>query len=210
MSSKTLRALTLIELMITLAIVIIILSLAIATMRGYIPKQRLVSSTGVLENTLQQAQTEANARSYWTCVQFDTSTTPTSVQIRVDTANAHGTSDACTSSTLLNTTKFKKEVEIATGSGCTYNITSSCVIWFNTKGSPKICADSGSCGGVTPSSGCADFSFQIVLSTPNLEPMARSREVEVLGMIQTVKPTEKGLVTTLYARAPGTTSDGCE
>ncbi len=94
MPSKTLRALTLIELMITLAIVVIILSLAIATMRGYIPKQRLLSSTGDMENTLRQAQTEAIARSYWTCVRFDTSTSPTSVQIRVDTAGAHGTANA--------------------------------------------------------------------------------------------------------------------
>ncbi|MFH1018781.1 MAG: prepilin-type N-terminal cleavage/methylation domain-containing protein [Pseudomonadota bacterium] len=215
MLSKSHRAITLIELMITLAIIVIILSLAIITMRGYIPKQRLVSSAGTMENALRKAQTEANARGYWTCVRFsDPTANPLTVEIHVDTAGSHANSEtACQDGALLNTTQLRTDVQIASGSECTSNITTDCILWFNTAGSPKICSNSGSCGGTAPASGCEDFSYQIVLSTPNLESMARAREVEALigGMIQAVKPTEPGLLSTLYASAPGTaTAGGCE
>ncbi|MFH1018780.1 MAG: prepilin-type N-terminal cleavage/methylation domain-containing protein [Pseudomonadota bacterium] len=212
MLRKSRRAITLIELMITLAIVVIVLSLAVTTMHGYIPKQRLVSSAGALENALQLAQTEANARSHWTCVKFVPGN-PISVQVYVNTAGSQAT-NACTGNdvTLLNTTQLRTNVQIPSGSGCSSNITTSCKLWFDTTGSPKLCPNSGSCGGTNPASGCEDFSYQIVLSTSNLEPMARAREVEALigGMIQTVKPTELGILSTLYARAPGPTSGGCE
>jgi prepilin-type N-terminal cleavage/methylation domain-containing protein len=218
MARKFFRAVTLIELMITLAIVVIVLSLAIATMRGYIPKQKLITSSGILETCLQRAQTEANSRSYWTCIKFNsTPGNPISAEVRVDKEGKHGngTANPCTGP-LLQTCQFKSDIIIPPPTGkCARNMNvNDCIIWFDSTGSPNVCSNSGNCGGEISAitAGCVPAGYQIVLSNPNLDAGAKAREVEALvgGLIQTVKPSEKGLDSYFYARGTGDTNTGCE
>ena len=204
------------ELMITVAIICIVLSLAIVTLTGYLPKQRLITTQGLLADLFQRAQTEANARSYWTCVWFDKNATPPTAQIFADTDTTnHGSGNAaCDRQTDTPLTKiaFKDDVDLATGGGCTYNITKDCVIWFDTTGAPKLCKGYSTCGGTAPNSGCIDFSYQIVISTSKLATGTRAREVEALagGLVQAVKPLDKGLATPMMWANSAQNPNGCE
>ena len=211
---------TLCELMITLAIIAIVLSIAVITMSGYIPKQRLISAQSQFADLIQRAQTEANARGYWTCIKF-TSGTPLTAQIYLDSDANHGTNNACGTGTDLALTNmvFKDNISLAAATtGCSQNIKTGCRIWFDTTGSPKLCpgdtlSDCGAAAGSTGATNCIDWSYQIVFSNPKLSSTARAREVEVLqgGMVQVVKPTESGLVTSNpMAAASPINPGGCE
>ncbi|HLG18944.1 MAG TPA: type II secretion system protein [Bdellovibrionota bacterium] len=213
------RAFTLVELMITLVIVAILLSAGLITMRGYIPKQRLLSTVSGLENLLSRAQSEATARSHWTCIKFSTSG-PLTAELWVDENSNHagnlcGDSAAPAADILISSLPFKPDIDFASCSGTPANVDRTCIIWFDNTGSPKLCA---ACQSVSTTA-CVDHSFQIILKNPNLEATARAREIEALsgGLIQTVKPGEKGLVGTsgagaIFARIPPVLSDAgaCE
>src|SRR3990172_7916270 len=95
------RGFTLLELMITMVIVATLLSAGLITMRGYIPKQRLLSTVSGLENLLSRAQSEATARSHWTCIKFSGSS-PITATLFVDEDSNHGAnSDTCGTGTDL-------------------------------------------------------------------------------------------------------------
>jgi Tfp pilus assembly protein FimT len=203
---------TLVELMITLIIIATVLSLALITMRGYIPKQRLLSSVGLMENLFQQAQVEANTRSYWTCVKYVNS----KWQIFVDKDNDHAADGSAncdpTKDLPLNAVQLKDGVTQPSCSG--KNVTQSCVIWFDTTGAPKNCSNSGCPGAPSTAGICIDQTFQVILSSDKLDPLNKAREVEVVkgGLIQTLKPGERGVDATLFAAAPENGSDtgACE
>src|SRR5262245_61735743 len=158
--------------MITLAIIAIVLSIAIFTMSGYIPKQRLISAQSQFSDLIQRAQTEANARSYWTCIKF-IATSPLTAQIIVDKeptgtpAGNHGQAGGCDQNNDLGLTTmtFKDNIQLASGSGCGENIKKDCIIWFDTTGSPKLCFDTDltQCGSAAGAAGitsgnCIDWS----------------------------------------------------
>jgi type II secretory pathway pseudopilin PulG len=218
MSRKRDCGLTLVELMVTLGIALLVLGLALTTMRQYIPRQRLISSQGAVENLLNQAQSEATARTTWTCITFDMTSRPVTLQLRADTGKAHGNEGACgaSNSTLIATTQLKPDVVIPGDSvNCSMNVLYNCILWFGPSGSPKICPNSGWCGVTRPEPGspCIDSDIQIVLSNRDLDGQARAREVEVLagGLIRSVKPSDKGLDPSFYARGVGATDvGGCE
>ncbi len=210
------KAYTLVEMMVTLAILATILSLALISMRGYIPKQRLLGSIGELENFFQRAQAEASSRSYWTCVTFDATSDPISATLWADLASNHGNTGACSDAggaREIATTQLKKSVIFAPSgnTGCNNNVTPTCVVWFDSTGLPKKCANSGACGGTSPSSSCVDASYQFVLSNPNLEPGTRARELEIIsgGLIQGVTLGKKGLDQSFFAKGSSLTT-GCE
>jgi prepilin-type N-terminal cleavage/methylation domain-containing protein len=207
---------TLIEIMITMTIVAIVLSVALITMKGYLPKQRLLASISALENLAQRAQAEASARSYWTCIRFS-DTDPIVGTVYVDVNGNHGSATTACGDTSngdysVTSAQFKSKISFASGAGCTKNITAGCAIWFDTTGAPKVCKDNpgpGNCGATDPSSStCLDNSFQIILSSSELATGAKARELEILsgGLIQTVKPIEKGLGSTnsveMWAKNP--------
>src|SRR6185436_4021465 len=56
------RGFTIIEIMITLAIIVVLSGLGYITMAGYLPKQRLITTARYLETILQRAQSEAYSR----------------------------------------------------------------------------------------------------------------------------------------------------
>jgi prepilin-type N-terminal cleavage/methylation domain-containing protein len=217
------QGMTLVELMITVAIIAIVLSIAVITMSGYIPKQHLISTQSQLADLFQRAQTEANSKSTWTCVIFGN----TFAQAYVDADDTHGTNTPPATTcgpgppdTLITSLNFKGSVSLAqqSDSNCSNNVGTGCVIWFDTTGSPKLCTQTGTlCGNAsssaTPGSGCIDWSYQIVLSNSQLQAGNRAREVEVYqgGMVQIVKPSDKGGITayTLFANSPDNPG-GCE
>lgn len=217
------KGFTLIELMVTLTIVATVLSAALITMRGYIPKQRLISTQSAIENLLQRAQSEASARSYWTCVSVNQQSDGSiSMSLLVDKDGNHGNASACGNTGDIPITSITFKTGVTLANPCTGNVTStSCAMWFDTTGSPKVCAEYGGCGVTAPGtgSGCADASFQIVTTTSNLDSLARAREVEAItgGLIQSVKPGLKGLAnsglsTEIWAKAPdiATGTGACE
>jgi prepilin-type N-terminal cleavage/methylation domain-containing protein len=212
MTKRIPRGVTLIELMITMIIAASLLTLGLVTMSGYLPKQRLLSAVQQLEGALQRAQSEANAKGFWSCVKF---TGSNSFQIWLDNDGNHATGGCGggTDTQIGQTQVFKDRVNLATGSGCAENATLNCVVWFETmSGLPKRCASSGTCGSVNPGSGCIDSDFQFVLAQADLSTSTRAREVELTagGLIQSVKPGEKGLITTLWAKIPEVETNGCE
>ena len=54
---------TILELMITMAIVILVTAIGFISMSGYLPKQRLITTAKYLETALQRTQSEAYSRS---------------------------------------------------------------------------------------------------------------------------------------------------
>ena len=207
---------TLIELMITLIIIGVVLSLGVMTLRGYIPKQRLLTSISAIENLMQRAQSEANARSYWTCIQFTKTDGILSGTIYADDDGDHNsvnTASACTDDLQISVTQLKSDIDFPSGTGCSNNINQNCIIWFDTTGSPKLCPSSGGNCGQTAVGTCTDATFQVVLANAKLDSTAKAREVEAIagGLVQLVKPGNKGLDEGLWALAPGLTgTNACE
>jgi Tfp pilus assembly protein FimT len=213
-----------VELMVTLVILSTALVLGLITLTGYIPKQRLIASQGLLANVLERAQTEAGARDYWTCVSLSVPNgqySPITASVWVDVGGNHGSSGACgdTGDVKVQSVTLKPDVELGRGPKCGNNIQSDCRIWFNRTGSPQLCRNSGNCGALAmsnlPASGCRDWSFEVVLSTPRLDTGNRSREVEAVsgGLIQIVKPNDRGIATYLsnsLATSVADPADGCE
>ena len=207
------RGLTLIELMVTLAIVAIGLSLAVVTVQGYLPKQHLISTAGTIENLLQRAQSEANARSYWTCVWFQGNAVHLYVDVNGDHGDGSVANGGCGNSGDLEISKqlMNSDVALAGGSSCGgLNVQDGCVLWFDPTGAPKRCPSSlpNVCGGLDPAS-CVDGSYSIVVSNNKMASGTRAREVEVIagGIIQLVKPGDPGLNASVTAASAGA---GCE
>jgi len=199
-----------VELMITLVIVGILLSAGLITLRGYIPKHRLLGTVSEMENLLSRAQSEATARSAWACIKFDAGP-PVKATLFADMNSNHssvvttcGDTVAGVADTQISLTEFKRDITFA--GGCTENISTSCILWFDNTGSPKRC---GACAGQAAPATCVDFDYQVIMVNPKLESGTRAREIEVLsgGLIQTVKPGEKGANTTLWA---DNGNSGCE
>ncbi len=200
------RGLTLIELMVTLTIVAIVLSLGLITMRGYLPKQRLSASASLLEGLLQRAQSEASARSYWTCIKFDGNTAPITASLWTDKSGNHGSAGGdCGDGAdeQISSVQFKRDIVLATCGG-TNQMVPGCEVWFDTTGAPKLCANSGCSqfSGIMPGTGCISVDFSFVLSNPKLDAGARGKEIEALsgGLVNNVKAGDKGLETSVWAK----------
>jgi Tfp pilus assembly protein FimT len=202
---KSSRGITLVEIMITLVIVIVLLVIGIVTMRGYLPKQHLLTSVTTVENILRRTQMEASSRAAWTCVAF----TATGVKAFADIASPsdHGATSTCGDSSKgylpLAGTDFARE---ATFRGRTTIAACSVPkagqnLWFDATGQAFLCS-SGS---------CTASDAQIILANPDLATGARSREVEVTqgGLIQLVKPGQKGLITSKCAKIAPFETDSC-
>ena len=75
---------------------------------------------------------------------------------------------------------------------------------LNTAGQPHTCSVGG----------CSNVDIEQILSNSDLDSGARSREVEASsgGLIQIIKPGEKGLVPYHFAKLPPVASDtgACE
>ena len=199
------RAFTLVEVMITLIIVATLLSLGLATMSGYLPKQRLIASVSNLENLLQRAQSEATSRAYWSCVEIQTGVS-TRVELFMDTNSNRVCDD-----TKITDFQLKDNVQLAGGSTCGSDnptMGSKVTVWFDTTGIPNKCEDNS--GTIT----CTPNDFQIVLSNVKLDSGTKAREVEATrgGLISSVKPGTKGLLTGRWAKysAGDTTTGACE
>ncbi len=205
--------LTFVEIMITLVIAAMIMVLGISMMTGYFPKQHLISTVQELENLIQKVQMEATRKAAWTCIRF---CSPNSMVSFVNTSGSPGEANGCGDASscdqnakdtlITNKMMFRGRVEIA---NCTGNIKERCEIWFDPKGTPKRCDNSG-CGGSDPKT-CVDWDYEIVLSSPALDKGTRSKEIELTkaGLVQTVKIGEKGVLPTLWAQT-GELSGGCE
>jgi type II secretory pathway pseudopilin PulG len=188
------QAMTLVELMITLTIMIGLLAIGITTLRGYIPKQQLIASIQTVEHELQRAQTEATSRSRWTCIKFSS----TGVQTFLDVNADHISSAECGSSSKgyqalgasgSGPVLFRGKTLLAAGDQCI----NPAQIWFDTAGRPNTCSSSGVCD---------PTGFDIVVSNTDLPEGARSREAEVTsgGFIQLVKPGQAGLIPYAFAK----------
>ncbi len=213
---KNRRAITLVELMVTLVIAAGLLSLGLMTMRGYLPRQRLLSSMEALQGILQRAQTEAASRAAWSCIRLVDVDGILNLQLYSDENGNHGAANACgdtgAGDLLLSTAQFRENVGLATGSNCPpNNLTSSCIIWVSPSGLPQICANSG-CGASAPGTGCAEHDYQIVVSNSKMDSSARAREVEFTtgGLVKAAKPGTVGLLSTLWASIPPVAAGGCE
>jgi type II secretory pathway pseudopilin PulG len=207
---------TLVETMVTLVIVATLLSLGIITLRGYLPKQHLLTSVSTLENLFLRAQQEAVSRSQWVCVRMrgtDQTVKPQGFEVWVDADGDHFTTTfkPCGSAGDLKILEasLKKEVGLrhsgASAPGCMYAMPLPCVVWFNPQGNPMRCGGLWTIPSevycaflapppVPPSNTCVPFDVQAVVVNPKLATTARAREVEVLrrGLIQVVKPGERG------------------
>lgn len=203
---------TLIELMITLIIVGIVLSAALITMFGYLPKQRLLATVSYLESMLQRGQAEATSRTSWMCVRFDTSAIPQTATLYQETqqdpiigsdpswkphhenCNAAGKED-----TKILQIQFKDSVQLAGNEAgtapCGYG---GPVLYIDTTGTPYRCPNTGI--------ECTIASLEILLKNTKMESLTRTREIEFLstGLIKVIKPNDKGLSITNYAASPQT------
>lgn len=214
---KTSKGLTVLEIIITLAIAAGVLSLGIISLRSHLPKQDLRSSVEILENIIHRAQTEAKAKSLWTCIKY---TANNVAEIWVDQNQDHGTVlGACGNSTAPSDTKigsefrFKGEVVLAlnTNPGCASTIKPSCDIWFDPTGAPQLCGQTP-CFGAMATTSCVNYNFQIIIAQPNLPSGTRAREVEISqgGIVEAVKPGEKGMMKWMWAKYPPNETGGCE
>jgi Tfp pilus assembly protein FimT len=191
---------TLVELMVTLTILGALLSIGIVSIRGYLPKQRLIASAQTLSAMFQKAQTEATTRSQWVCVLLDTSQ-PASrwggagiMDMYVDKpGTGHTSAIGCGGAG-----QMKIGETFTLRSGVVYATCSSGfprTIWFDQYGRPN------SCSGAT----CTATGVEIIVSSTELAAGSKSREVEVTigGFVQIVKPGLVGLVASYWAYAPG-------
>ncbi|MFH1263319.1 MAG: prepilin-type N-terminal cleavage/methylation domain-containing protein [Pseudomonadota bacterium] len=195
------RAITLVELMVTLTILATLLSIGIVSIRGYLPKQRLITSAQALSAAFQKAQTEATTRSLWVCVLLD-STTNTITTYLDKAGTGHTSAVGCGGS---GQERIGETVNLR--NGISFSACSSWyprTVWFDQFGRPNFCS------GAT----CTSIGVEIVLSATELASGSKAREVEVTigGFVQIVKPGLVGLVPYYWANAPGapTGSNSCE
>lgn len=190
MLKHTQNAFTMIELMITLAIVVIILSASVITLSNYIPRQRFLSSLDHFEQALSTAQHEATSRVLWTCVRR----VGDELQVIIDQSNSRDCNHD--DNFVIKTFPLSAGIGIAE---CSDPFEEE--IWFSISGSPALCN-----GGV-----CTPRSFQIVISSAQLPSGNRAREIEIStsGLIQTIARGEMGYNPSVYAQTvTGDTASG--
>lgn len=141
---------TLVELMVTLVIVAIALAAGLITLRGYLPKQRLIATQSGLADLLQRAQSEAGARVRWTCVKFVAVDDKIRAELWVDENDqrAAGAASCGQGGTpapqdfRLVTYPFRRKVAFPTSptsAPCNGTVRQSDVIWFDTQGFARTC-----------------------------------------------------------------------
>jgi len=194
------------ELIVTMIIVAGVIAAGILTMRGYVPKQRLINSTDAVEKALSQAQYEATSRVYWTCLRFVSSTKQ--IEIVVDQSGDHGAANSCGNGNdyLIGSYTLDTGISLA---ACTSPMDGNPFdegdghVWFDTTGAPQLCS-----GG-----SCSIESLEFIISNSQLASGTRAREVEVSssGLIEVVIRGEVGYNPITYAKTvTGSTNDGCE
>ena len=198
---------TLLEIMITLIIAAGIIAMGIITLQTYIPKQRLLDSLETVEQTLNRAQFEANSRSVWTCIKFDSTAKTLTVYADMNANHDTGGITACgdTGDLPLTTQQIRQGVTFAncTAGGDKTWMFSPRPLWFDSTGVPKDCN-----AGV-----CSPIGAQIIVTNSELPTATRAREVEALtsGLIATVDRGAPGYLTTLFAKTATATGTGaCE
>lgn len=200
---KKIHGFTMVELIVTMIIVAALTTASILTMRGYVPKQRLTSSVGSLEQALSQAQYEATSRVYWTCLANNTANNTLEVIVDRDSDRTCGSGgDFTVASYSISQDITFSDCPSSPGDGNPFNDLDG-FVWFNTSGGPQLC-DSGL---------CASEALEFIVVNDQLPSGNRAREVEVStsGLIEIVNRRELGYNLTTYAKtATGTTSDGCE
>ncbi|MCB0327683.1 MAG: type II secretion system protein [Bdellovibrionales bacterium] len=197
------RAVTMIELMITMIIVTSLMTATVFTMSSYLPKQRLLDSMETLEQVLNKAQFEATSRIQWTCLSVDAGAGTLDIILDVD--SNHGAVGGCGNGGDLElfSTSFSSGIELAGSCSSVYDASEP--IWFDTSGVPRVCN--------TATGVCSESSYQIILRNPDLPSSARSRELELSssGLIQIITFGEQGFNTSAWAKSSKQTGSGeCE
>lgn len=191
---KNSNGFTVIELMITLAIVAIIFAASYGSMSGYIPKQRLLTTQRYIENILQRAQSEAYSRSAVVGVHFKPGTPPTG-ELFID-ANGNGVQES--SEGALTSMQFREGIFFTATNckGINFGIgvppecdaaTSDCYVMFNNSGQAVDPAT------LSQTVDYQLFIYSTALATAPVSPI-NTREVEVLssGLVESIKQGQDG------------------
>jgi type II secretory pathway pseudopilin PulG len=198
---------TIVELMITLIIAVIITSLGIITMSGYLPKQRLISTSKYIENLLTRGQAEAYSRAVQVGVRFTKSGSDTRGAVFLD-SNANFLQDAGEGE--ITYISFKPRVEFTTTCPVTNTDSAS-----TTAGQFPDCSDTtltgAGCYVYFDSSGQAiddlnaAIDYELFIFTSSLNAPYNSREIEVIssGFVQIPKQGQTG------SASPGEQATNC-
>jgi prepilin-type N-terminal cleavage/methylation domain-containing protein len=191
------RGFTLVELMITLIIMVILTTLSLITMRGYVPKQRLISTARNIEGTLMRAQSEAYSRATRAGVHFYVDSGgfgKGEIFLDNDTTGTDYQQDA-SEGALTTPMLFKPDIFFASNpcfsvyagtAGCNATVGGGCYVFFDSSG--QAINTTG-----------ATTDYEVFIYSSNLEypqdpTKKEAREIEALaaGMVEVIKIGQPG------------------